>query len=441
MGDRERERAVAEVTFDYRNLVDVDGGIEERELDEVRPRLREAVDQLLESSPGFMRLPGTGEYAEASARVAGEIRGSAATDYIHVGIGGSALGPMALHRALGHPYYNALPAEGRRGPRVHFAENADPATLSAILDLSDPSGTWVNVVTKSGSTAETMAGFLVIRDWLVDALGDFGYQERTIATTDPDKGFLKEIADRDDLRVLPIPQDVGGRFSVLTPVGLLPAAVTGLDVNALLAGAARCVDEVNEQRAEHPAAVGAAMHYLMDTARGRNVRVMMTYADSMERLAAWFVQLWAESLGKDGKGSTPHGAVGTTDQHSQVQLYMEGPQDKVVEIVEVENHLRDLEIPAAYEDLEGVGYLGGHTMAELLNVECDATRRALTEAGRPNATIKLGEVDEENLGYLFQALEVQTAVAGTLYAVNAFDQPGVEAGKQITYKRMGRPGY
>ncbi|HSL00630.1 MAG TPA: glucose-6-phosphate isomerase [Rubrobacteraceae bacterium] len=432
---------MADVTFDYQNLVEVEGGLEERELDDVRPRLREAVDELLGSSPGFMRLPKTEEYAEASARVAEEIRGSAATDFIHVGIGGSALGPMALHKALDHPYYNALPTEGRRGPRIHFAENTDPATLAAIFDLADPSGTWVNVVTKSGSTAETMAGFLVIRGWLVDSLGNFGYQERTVATTDPEEGFLKEIADRDDLRVLPIPQDVGGRFSVLTPVGLLPAAVTGMDVSALLAGAARCVDEVNDQGSEHPAVVGAAMHYLMDTVRRRNVRVMMTYADSLERLAAWFVQLWAESLGKDGKGSTPHGAVGTTDQHSQVQLYMEGPQDKVVEIVEVEDHPRDLPIPSAYEDLEGVGYLGGHTMAELLNVECDATRRALTEAGRPNCTIKLGAVNEENLGYLLQAFEIQTAVAGSLYGVNAFDQPGVESGKQITYKRMGRPGY
>ncbi len=432
---------MADVTFDYGNLVEVEGGLRSAELDEARPRLREAVDGFLEDPPGFMRLPKSSEYAEASSRVAEEIRASGATDFVHVGIGGSALGPMALQRALNHPYYNALPAEGRRGPRIHFAENTDPNTLSAILDVADPTSTWVNVVTKSGSTAETMANFLVVRGWLVDALGAFGYQGRTVATTDPEEGFLKEIADRDDLRVLPIPKDVGGRFSVLTPVGLLPAAVTGLDVEALLAGAARCVDEVNEQREEHPAVVGAAMHYLMDTARGRNVRVMMPYADALERLAAWFVQLWAESLGKDGKGSTPHGAVGTTDQHSQVQLFMEGPQDKVVEIVEVESHPRDLPMPEAYDDLEGVGYLGGHTMAELLNVECDATRKALTEAGRPNSTIRLGTVSEENLGYLFQALEVQTAIAGSLYGVNAFDQPGVEAGKQITYSRMGRPGY
>jgi glucose-6-phosphate isomerase len=432
---------MAEVTFDYRNLVEVEGGLTQEDLEGVRPRLREAMEEFLQSPPGFMRLPRTDEYAEASVRVAEQIRGSGATDFVHVGIGGSALGPMALHRALNHPYHNALPGGARRGPRIHFAENTDPATLSAILDVADPDGTWVNVVTKSGSTAETMANFLVIRGVLVDALGAFGFQGRTVATTDPEEGFLKEIADREDLRVLPIPKDVGGRFSVLTPVGLLPAAVTGLDASALLAGAAQCVDEVEEGGAEHPAVVGAAMHYLMDTARGRNVRVMMTYADALERLAAWFVQLWAESLGKDGKGSTPHGAVGTTDQHSQVQLYMEGPQDKVIEIVEVENHPRDLTIPAAYENLEGVGYLGGHSMAELLNVECDATRRALTEAGRPNSTIRLGAVNEENLGYLLQALEVQTAIAGALYGVNAFNQPGVEAGKEITYKRMGRPGY
>src|SRR5918992_2382161 len=432
---------MAEVTFDYQNLIEVEGGLQSEELDELGPRLREAADGLLEDPPGFMRLPKTGEYAEASTRAAEEILTSGATDFIHVGIGGSALGPMALHKALGHPYYNALPGEARRGPRMHFAENTDPATLSAILDLADPDGTWVNVVTKSGSTAETMANFLVIRGALVDVVGDFGYQGRTIATTDPEEGFLKQIADREDLKVLPIPQDVGGRFSVLTPVGLLPAAVTGLDVEALLAGAAQCVDEVEEQEAEHPAVVGAAMHYLMDTGRGRNVRVMMPYADSLERLAAWFVQLWAESLGKKGKGSTPHGAVGTTDQHSQVQLYMEGPQDKVIEIVEIEEHPRDLPIPKVYEDLEGVGYLGGHTMAELLGVECDATRRALAEAGRPNSTIKLGTINEENLGYVLQALEVQTALTGSLYGVNAFNQPGVEAGKQITYSRMGRPGY
>src|SRR5215218_38423 len=191
---------MAEVTFDYQNLMEVEGGLRSGELDEIRPRLSEAADELLGDPPGFMRLPKTAEYAEASARVAEEIRTASATDFIHVGIGGSALGPMALHMALNHPFYNALPGETRRGPRLHFAENTDPATLSAILDVADPDGTWVNVVTKSGSTAETMANFLVIRGVLVDSLGDFGFQGRTIATTDPEEGFLKQIADREDLR-------------------------------------------------------------------------------------------------------------------------------------------------------------------------------------------------------------------------------------------------
>ena len=430
---------MAKVAFDYTNLREVEGGIGDRELQELEPRLEEAVYGFLKNPPGFMRLPKTAEFSDPSKALAKEVRTSGATDFIHVGIGGSALGPIALHRALNHPYYNLLPSYP--GPRLHFAENTDPATLAAILDVVDLPNAWVNVVTKSGSTAETIANFLVIRGALVEASGEGAYREHVIFTTDPEEGYLKQIADREGTKMLPIPPDVGGRFSVLTPVGLFPAAVTGLDADALLHGAAQCVDEVTQRVADHPAVEGAAYYYLMDISKGRNVRVMMPYADPLDRLAAWFVQLWAESLGKEGRGSTPHGAVGTTDQHSQVQLYMEGPQDKVIEIIEVEDHPRDLPIPKAYEDLEGVGYLGGHTMAELLNVECDATRKALLEAGRPNATIRLATIDEEHLGYLLQALEVQTAIAGSLYGVNAFNQPGVEAAKQITYSRMGRPGY
>jgi glucose-6-phosphate isomerase len=427
------------VTFDYTNLFGSTGGLGAGELEELRPRLEEAARGLLENPPGFMRLPKTTESLDSSKALAEEVRSSGATDFVHVGIGGSALGPIALCRALGHPYYNLLP--DRPGPRLHFAENTDPTSLSAILDVIDPSNTWVNVVTKSGSTAETMANFLVVRSTLVEALGGSDYGERVVFTTDLEKGYLRQIAEREGIKTLPIPPDIGGRFSVFTPVGLFPAAVAGLDTDALIKGAALCVDEVTQRGANHPAIQGAAYHYLTDVAKGRNIRVLMPYADSLDRLAAWFVQLWAESLGKEGKGSTPHGAVGTTDQHSQLQLYMEGPQDKVVEIIEVENHPRDRAIPKAYEDLDGLGYLGGHTMAELLNVECDATRKALTKAGRPNCTIKLGAIDEEHLGYLMQALEAQTAVAGSLYGVNPFDQPGVEAGKRITYSRMGRPGY
>src|SRR5919199_6417083 len=281
---------MAKVAFDYTNLREVEGGIRDRELQELEPRLEEAVDGFFKKKPGFMRLPKTAEFSNPSKALAEEVRTSGATDFIHVGIGGSALGPIALHRALNHPYYNLLP--GRPGPRLHFAENADPATLAAILDVTDLSNTWINVVTKSGSTAETMANFLVVRGALMDALGESVYREHVIFTTDPEEGYLTQIADREGTKTLPIPPDVGGRFSVLTPVGLFPAAVTGLDVDALLRGAAQCTDEVMQRGANHPVVKGGAYHYLMDTSKGRNVRVMMPYADSLDRFAAWFVQLW-----------------------------------------------------------------------------------------------------------------------------------------------------
>jgi glucose-6-phosphate isomerase len=221
---------MANVTFDYTNLVEVEGGINDGELRDMRPRLEEAMNTFLEDQPGFMRLPETTELSNPSKTLAEEVRDSGATDFIHVGIGGSALGPIALHRALNHPYYNLLTDRG--GPRLHFAENTDPATLSAILDVVDKTNTWVNVVTKSGSTAETMANFLVIRGAIVEALGEDAYGERVVFTTDPEEGYLVQIAEREGIKTLQIPPDVGGRFSVLTPVGLFPAAVTGLDVDA-----------------------------------------------------------------------------------------------------------------------------------------------------------------------------------------------------------------
>src|ERR671912_806360 len=260
MPQRGAARMAVSVAFDYTNLTEVEGGRGEAELHDLRPRLEEAVDGFLQDPLGFMHLPRTTELSEPSKALAEEVRTSGATDFVHVGIGGSALGPIALHRALNHPYYNLLTS--RSGPRLHFAENTDPTTLSAILDVAAPADTWANVVTKSGSTAETMANFLVIRGALVEALGESNYGERVIFTTDPEAGYLNQIAAREETRTLPIPPDVGGRFSVLTPVGLFPAAVTGLDVDALLRGAASCADEVKEGGTNHPAVQGAALHYL-----------------------------------------------------------------------------------------------------------------------------------------------------------------------------------
>jgi glucose-6-phosphate isomerase len=243
---------------------------------------------------------------------------------------------------------------------------------------------------------------------------------------------------------------VGGRFSVLTAVGLLPAAFLGLDVDALLQGARdmrrHCWSAAPERNA---GVMGAVLLYLMARKRSRNIQVLMPYAGSLVALADWYRQLWAESLGKrvDRKGrvvetgQTPVTALGATDQHSQVQLYMEGPQDKVVTFLEVQEFRPDVRIPRRFPDLASTGYLGGRTLAELLTAERRGTEIALTGAGRPCFTYLLPRIDAHVVGQLIYLFELQTALSGELYGIDAFDQPGVEAGKVAAYALMGRQGY
>jgi glucose-6-phosphate isomerase len=354
------------------------------------------------------------------------------------GIGGSALGPLALQTAL---------RPKRR--RLVVLDNVDPEGVRARLAALDPARTAVNVVTKSGSTAETMANLLILLDWMERRLGP-RHVRRWSATTDPAKGDLLALARRLGIPTLEIPPNVGGRFSVLTAVGLLPAAFLGLDVDALLNGARamrrHCWSAAPQRNAGVMAAV---LLHGMATRRGRNVQVMMPYADGLLHLADWYRQLWAESLGKRkdraGRvvetGQTPVTSLGATDQHSQVQLYMEGPQDKVVTFLEVAAVNGDVRIPRRHTDLDSLGYLGGRTLGELIAAEKRGTEIALTSAGRPNFTYLLPRISEHALGQLLYLFEFQTALSGELYGIDAFDQPGVEAGKVAAYALMGRKGY
>jgi glucose-6-phosphate isomerase len=330
-------------------------------------------------------------------------------------------------------------------PRLHVLDNVDPANISALLGRLDSRRTLFVVISKSGGTAETMAQYLVIRAWLNGALGEAGARERLVLVTDPEKGALRKIARAEGIAALEIPANVGGRFSVLTPVGLLPAALMGIDTGELLAGAAdmrtRCA---TKELGSNIAGTWAALQFLADTKHGRHVQVLMPYSDALRDMAAWYVQLWAESLGKHrtqgdtGVGPTPLGALGATDQHSQVQLFMEGPGDKTVTFVGVTEIEGDVEIPRLHGDIPELAYLGGHRLGELLEIERRATAGALARRGRPNMTLTLDRVDPFHLGALFMFLELATAYAGRLYGVNAFDQPGVELGKQFTYAMLGR---
>jgi glucose-6-phosphate isomerase len=438
------------LTIDFTHMMSpaVKGGLTEQQWREAAPAFAAAhqavVDKHSAGTLGFLDLPDDDALVRQSIDFAKRAKGTV-DDVVVCGIGGSALGPIALRTALVEPGWNLLPADARGGfPRLHVLDNVDPATMHALLARLDLARTLFIVTSKSGGTAETMAQYLIVRERLDEALGARG-KERLVFVTDPKKGSLRPLAQAEGIPALDIPANVGGRFSVLTPVGLLPAALIGIDVRGLLGGASDIrTRSSSKELSKNVAGTFAVLQWLADTTRGRHVQVLMPYVDALRDFAAWYVQLWAESLGKirkDGRhvGPTPLGALGATDQHSQVQLFMEGPADKTVCFVGVHERPEKLPIPKLHADVPSLAYLGGHSLGELIDVEQRATAGALASRGALNFTMTLDRVDARHVGELIMLLELATAYAGELYGVDAFDQPGVELGKQFAYALLGRP--
>ena len=366
-----------------------------------------------------------------------------------LGIGGSALGGLAVTEALLKPFWNLLSPEQREGlPRIFFLDNIDPDYMVGLLNVLDLKKTLVNVITKSGSTAETMSQFMIVKNILEQELGD-NYRYNIVATTDKKTGILRQIAEQEGYKTFVVPDDVGGRFSVFSAVGLLPFALVGIDIDEIVNGI-KDMDLAlkNTDIKENIAAQNALIHYLLDTKKGKNLSVMMPYSSKLKYVSDWYVQLWAESLGKNKDkegnavcvGPTPIKALGATDQHSQIQLYNEGPNNKVINFIRVKNFDNTLEIPNIFE-YTGIGYLGGKTINQLINAEADSTRVSLADYKRPTISIYLDKVDGYNVAQLLYMLEVQTAIAGELYNIDTFNQPGVEQAKNYTYALMGRAGY
>jgi glucose-6-phosphate isomerase len=436
------------IRLDFSNMMAaaVGGGISEEMWEGAAARFAEAratvATQRAAGVLGFLDLPDDAALHDAVRRFASDTAGRH-DDVVVLGIGGSALGPIALRTALCAPGWNTLSDEARGGrPRLHVLDNVDPRTIAALLEQLDLARTLFVVTSKSGGTAETMAQFLVVAGRL--RVAGLARRDHLVFFTDPEKGALRALARREGIPALAIPPNVGGRFSVLTPVGLLPAALLGLDTGAMLDGAADMRDRcAGDDLATNPAGAYAVLQWLADEELGKGMHVFMPYSDALRDMAAWFVQLWAESLGKvgaegEGVGPTPIAALGATDQHSQVQLFMEGPANKTVTLVAVAAPERDVEIPRLHEDVPELAYLGGHSLAELLDVERRATAGALARRGRPNLTLTLDRVDAWHLGALFMFLEIATIHAGALYEVDPLNQPGVELGKQFTYAMLGR---
>lgn len=422
----------------------------EGELAEAFARAHAVLRELrAQGSLGFLDLPYASETL-AEVRKLADGFGQWFEDVVVLGIGGSGLGARALKDALLGPFWNDGTPEARdHFPRLHVIDNPDPFTMHGLLQRVDPARTLFNVISKSGATAETMAQYLVVREVVERAVGTEHARGHFLFTTDPVNGALRRLGEAEGIPMLPVPENVGGRFSVLSPVGLLPAAVCGVDVEALLAGAAAMERRCRDERLKaNPAGILATLLHRADRVDGRSIHVLMPYCDRLRSLALWFQQLWAESLGKartrSGEprptGPTPVPAVGATDQHSFLQLLMEGPDDKVVLFIEVEDHGTDQTIPERHPEMQEIAYLGGHSLGELINAERRATAEALRLAGRPNATLFASRVSAETLGQLFMLLQIATVYAGALYDVDPLDQPGVELSKKLTYALMGRPG-
>lgn len=446
------------ITFDYNYLMSsfVKDGITDEEVTGYEKKIAEACDIIAEKRKdgintytAWMDLPySQDDVVEDIKKTADEIKFKF-DNFVVLGIGGSALGPIAVQQALNHIYYNDLTKEQRNGcPRLYVIDNVDPERMAALFDVIDIEKTMFNVITKSGSTSETMSQYLLVRDMLIAKLGD-KYVDNIVVTTDSVKGNLAKICKEEKFKKFIVPDGVGGRFSELCPVGLLPAAVCGIDIEAMLEGAAH-MDEICKEKElrKNPAAMFAVQQVIAMN-KGKNISVMMPYADSLKYIADWYAQLWAESLGKkydnDGvivnKGQTPVKAIGVTDQHSQVQLYTEGPSDKVITFIGVEGYRTSVEIPGGYDDIPSLSFLKGHTFNELILTEQSATEYALNACQKWSRTITLSRLNANTLGQLLYFFEMETAFASELMNINAYDQPGVEEGKNATYALMGRAGY
>lgn len=427
-------------------------GLDPSEVQAAQPKALDALEGFRKSYDqdryGFPALPSQSAVQREILAYAASVKGSYDTVCV-VGIGGSALGAWALDCGLRGPH-PVQAAHSAVNPRLVILDNVDPEFMQLALASMEPARTVVVVIAKSGSTAETMATFLVVDEWMKQALGAKKAAARTIAVTSEGRGDLKAFAVANGLVTFHIPENVGGRFSVLSPVGLVPAALAGLDIKAVCRGAASMTQQSWAADLTTNVALNSALHhYLIWTLRKKTIQVAFPYSNRLWGMAFWFRQLWAESLGKAnnrrGKtvniGQTPVAALGATDQHSQVQLYMEGPNDKVFTFWAAKRWSTPGAIPKAKTGYESFDYLAGKSLGKLIDAERNATAAALTAASRPNCTYSLDRVDGAHLGAFIQMLEFQTAFMGEMLGIDAFDQPGVEQGKVFTFGLMKRPGY
>ncbi len=416
-------------------------GASPAELRELQPRLKRAraaiIDQADTGVQGWMSLPDDREMMKRVERLAASKKGF---NYcLVIGIGGSDLGARALYKALS----SSVKAGAMQ--LVFLGGNTDPYEIATTLKHLDLRKTLVTIISKSGETIEPMATFFVVREALQKAVGKDKAHHQIVAITDQGHGALWALSQREGYATLPVPSNVGGRFSVLSDVGLFPLACAGISVTKLLEGARAERDHFfSSSSMSSGALMYASLQFLAYTKRKQHIHVLMPYAEQLREFGFWYRQLWAESLGKaldrEGKivniGPTPVAALGATDQHSQIQLYAEGPRDKTVTCIEVENFGVSMNVPRNIRSIPSLAFLSGRSFTDIIHAEREATITALRTQQRPNGTIFIPSISPVSIGSLIMFFELATAVCGELFEIDAYNQPGVEGGKQEMHRLL-----
>lgn len=421
------------------------GFIDDGEFSAIAPQVRLANETLINGTGagsgflGWLDLPEKYDREEfARIRAAAEKIRSDSEIFVVIGIGGSYLGARAAIEYLQSQNYNVLK---KAGPQIYFAGNSlSPSALSEILELCGEKDFSINVISKSGTTTEPAVAFRVFRSLLEKKYGKQGAAKRIYCTTDRARGTLKQLADREGFETFVVPDDVGGRYSVLTAVGLLPIAVTGADIGALMAGAAEERGELTGDAAADASCLYAAARNILYR-KGKETEILVSYEPRFQMMCEWWKQLCGESEGKNGKGLFPASVIFSTDLHSMGQYIQQGRRSLFETVVLIDKPEADLKIEEDADNADGLNFLAGKKMSYVNRKAFEGTVLAHTDGGVPNIVLSAPDFSEKSLGALIYFFERSVAISGYLLGINPFDQPGVESYKKNMFALLGKPGY
>ena len=424
-------------------------GIKEKEIMKYKDKVEKAHNELHKLSndenefAGWLELPTNYDKEEFKRiKIVAEKIKKDSDVLVVIGIGGSYLGARAVIEALNSTFYNMLPDRQRKSPQIFFVgNNISPDYVNELLECISQKNISVNVISKSGTTTEPAIAFRIFREYLESKYGIDEARKRIYVTTDKEKGALKNLADEEEYETFVIPDNIGGRYSVLTAVGLLPIAVAGIDIEKLMNGARNGQEKYNDSNLKYNSCYKYAVARNILYKQNKNIEILVNYEPKMLYFTEWWKQLYGESEGKEEKGIFPAGAIFTTDLHSLGQYIQEGKKELFETIINVEKTNTDIKMKADEDDLDGLNYLEGKTMNYINHKAMEGTIEAHTTGKVPNIVINVEKINEENLGELIYFFELACAISANILGVNPFNQPGVETYKKNMFKLLEKPGY